>query len=367
MATLQSLAQRTQLELSDLKRPFYEVLTSMGVPRLDLQAENVSDVFIYPKDEPASLIDPATYSVDERAGRIFFDNPPAAGTELVIEGESRVLFSDAEIQAFVESAFLKHTHNRVPAVNYSSLPPVEDHLVAILAKIEALWVLLTSSAYDINIHAPEGMFIPRAQRFQQLQALIAMIEAQYKELSLALGVGLYRIEMFDLRRVSRLTGKLVPVYLPQEFDDTRPPQRVYPGVDSMGSPIAAAPAEHLDLEVFQGQAFEETIVLLDENEDPVDLGTFALESAKATLFRTPYMVHAYREVLPDFEITVDSVESEVTVTLSAEDTSKLESSGSYVWQLTLHDEVEGVLLLFSGSVKVAQAYPVKNTNVTGTR
>ena len=364
MSTLDALVRRTRMELADVKRPFYEVVSSAGVSRLDLQAENLESVFLYPKDDPGNLLDDTTYSVDQAAGRIFFETPPAYGTLLVAEGESSHLFSDEEFGVFVSSAFSKHTNNRNPGLSYATLPPVEEHLVAILAKIEALWVLLTSAAYDINIHAPEGMFVPRAQRYQQLRELLQMTEAQYKELSNALGVGLYTVEMLTLRRVSKRTGRLVPIYLPQEIDDTRPAQRVFPEVSSMGAPVPESTVPSYNLQIYQGRPFEEEFTLFedDASSDPIDLTT--APEFEATLHRTKYSVTSDRyQILPEFVITVDVGAGTVKLSLTSEDTGNLESTGAYVWSLRWKVDEDDTMTLMQGEVLVESGFPLKNTNV----
>lgn len=362
MTTLDSLIRRVRLEMADLKRPFYEVRSSAGVARLDLQAEHIETLFVYPKDDPGTLIPDSEYSLDAAAGRVFFDPVRTSGELLVFEGESSKLFSDEEFTVFVESAFAKHTNARNPAVNYSTLPVVEEHLVSILAKIEALWVLLTSAAYDINIHAPEGMFVPRAQRFQQLQALLEMTQAQYKELSNALGVGLYTVEMFNLRRVSRRTGRYVPVFLDREVDDTRPAQRVYPEISPMGGPVAANTVPAYTLHVFQGRPFEETFTLYEDADTLLDITT--LSEFTADLIRTPHTAAVHRVVMPEFEVVVDTANSQVTVRLTDEDTAKLETTGSYVWKLGWRVAEDDVMTLMDGPVLVESSYPLKNVNIT---
>lgn len=357
MTTPEALIQRVRMEMSDLKRPFYEVVTSSGVSRLDLQAENLESVFLYPKDSPGALIDPTTYSVDNAAGRIFFDTPPAYGTMLVVEGESSHLFSDEEFEVFVDSAFLKHTNNRNPALNFSTLPPVEEHLVAILAKIEALWVLLTSAAYDINIHAPEGMFVPRAQRYQQLRELLQMTEAQYKELSNALGVGLYTVEMLTLRRVSRLTGRYIPIYLDREVDDTRPAQRVFPEVNPMGADIPATTGANHTLQLYQGRSFEKVLELF---EDDTEHTLTADDEFEVSVFRTKFASHRGREVIPQFEL--EKTATTVILRMSAEDTARLAATGSYVWTVIWRrDDAE--ITRLEGTLLVEEGYPLKSPHI----
>jgi hypothetical protein len=45
-----------------------------------------------------------------------------------------------------------------------------------------------------------------------------------------LGVGLYAIEVTNLRRVSRTTGRLVPLFREREYDDYTLPERILPPI-----------------------------------------------------------------------------------------------------------------------------------------
>lgn len=115
--------------------------------------------------------------------------------------------------------------------NYDDLPAVERYPLSILITIEALWGELAEASNEVDVVTPEGMHIPAGQRFQQILQAIETLMGQYREIAGALGVGLFRVEMFTLRRTSRTTGRLVPVYRPQEFDDHSLPERLYPPID----------------------------------------------------------------------------------------------------------------------------------------
>jgi hypothetical protein len=141
-------------------------------------------------------------------------------------------------------------------VTIASIQPVEEYPIAILATIEALWILATDSSFDINITAPDGVMIPRAQRFQQLTTIIQQRMEQYRQLCSALNIGLWRIEMGTLRRVSRLTNKLVPVYLAQEIDDARRPERVYIENNLLGRTPMPTTAQNYDIALYQGDSYE---------------------------------------------------------------------------------------------------------------
>ena len=135
------------------------------------------------------------------------------------------------------------------------LPAVEEYPLAILATVEALWALATDSAFDIDIQAPDGVMIPRSERYRQLTQIIQQRMEQYKQLSSALNIGLWRIEMGTLRRVSRMTNKLVPIYLAQEIDDSRKPERVYIQNDLNGRKPAPSYAGVYDIALYQGDSW----------------------------------------------------------------------------------------------------------------
>jgi hypothetical protein len=72
--------------------------------------------------------------------------------------------------------------------------------------------------------------VDRGQRFAQIQTQIGMLTDRYKTLCEKMGVGLYSIEVSNLRRVSRTTGRLVPLFREREYDDHSLPQRILPPI-----------------------------------------------------------------------------------------------------------------------------------------
>jgi len=106
------------------------------------------------------------------------------------------------------------------------IPPVEEYPIALNAAIQALWALATDASFDIDILAPDGVNIPRSERYRQLMEMIGARTRQYDELAAALNIGVSRMETLTVRRTARLTNRLVPVYLPQEYDDRSRPKRI---------------------------------------------------------------------------------------------------------------------------------------------
>jgi hypothetical protein len=103
-------------------------------------------------------------------------------------------------------------------------------MVVMLAAIEAMWALSTDAATDINVQTSDGTSVDRGQRFAQIQTQIGMLTDRYKTLCEKMGVGLYSIEVSNLRRVSRTTGRLVPLFREREYDDHSLPQRILPPI-----------------------------------------------------------------------------------------------------------------------------------------
>jgi hypothetical protein len=61
--------------------------------------------------------------------------------------------------------------------------------------------------------------------------------------------------MGTLRRISRITNKLVPVYMPQEIDDARRPERVYINNDLNGRTPVAVNIGTYDIILNQGDSW----------------------------------------------------------------------------------------------------------------
>jgi hypothetical protein len=194
---------------------------------------------------------------------VHFVHTPPANSSILIRGLVYRYFTDDDICRFVNTAVTQHTYNRTNGlgsqITIASIPPVEEYPIAILATIEALWALATDASFDIDIQAPDGVNIPRSERYRQLTQTIQARWDQYHQLCAALNIGLWRIEMGTLRRVSRLTNKLVPVYMAQEIDDSRQPERVYIQNDLNGRTPFPSYVEVQDIILYQGDSYSEEV------------------------------------------------------------------------------------------------------------
>jgi hypothetical protein len=232
VAVLSDLVSRVRVELGDIAKQFTWDGKGDGSKKafyVDVKPVDQSTLSV--RVNGSAIAYPTGYTLEKDYGVIHFTTEPDYNALIHVEGSHFRYFADSDIETFVGTAVTQHTHNRTDsygrALTVARLDPVEEYPLIILASIEALWALATDSAFDININAPDGVMIPRAQRFTQLTQIINQRWDQYKQLSAALNIGLWRIEMGTLRRVSRTTNKLIPVYMAQEVDDSRRPERVY--------------------------------------------------------------------------------------------------------------------------------------------
>ena len=266
-SSTQRIAQMARLRLRDLPRPFIARQTCSGVAfRFELPVENVSapNLQVVLTDTTAggttSLNLGFDFVLDEHGGVLVFSNAPAAGILLVAQGTYYRDLLPPELDLYVRTAYIQHTYGMDQQWEgtidqgyppYPGPPPlavdgqpsaygtpkpmmiseVEEYPISILVTIMALWDMAVGIAQQHDVHTPDGVTIPIGQTWNQIMKMIEGLDAQYKALSAALGVGLYRITQSRLRRVSRTTKRLVPIYRSKEYDDITWPQREMPEID----------------------------------------------------------------------------------------------------------------------------------------
>lgn len=259
MATVAALSNRLRAELGDLGRSFVETFTGDGVTtRYQLSEGPVALSGLTAKVNGTDVT--ANISVELTTGMVVFNTAPANNSTIVVSGTMYRYFTDDEVSYYIDTALCEHmkganSSNGSP-VNLLTLPAVEEYPVVILATTYALYTLATDAAFDIDIISPDGVSIPRSERFRQLMEMMQVKKEQYRELCTMLGVGLYRIEVFNLRRISRMTNRYVPLYTPQEVDDRSLPQRVIIPLPSYGSEPYPSDVPTFDLTMYQGDSFE---------------------------------------------------------------------------------------------------------------
>lgn len=330
MATIAGINDRVRLELADQAQSFQATLLGDGASRR-------YELGVYPLMGSTLVIavdglDVSSSSgVEERTGVLVLAAVPDAGAVITVAGNRFRYFCDTDLTLLTQAAVTQHLYNRNDsfgrALTVSNLPVVEEYPVALLAAIEALYALATDASFDIDIIAPDGVNIPRSERYRQLMDMIQSRREQYQTLCEALNIGLHKIEVFTFRRISRMTNRYIPVYQPQEVDDSTKPVRVYlPAPTYGGTPIPTS-AGIFDLVFTQGDAFSITM------DFPFSLADFT-PKAQIRVFSESQIIAA--------ELTVAAVAGEpdkIELSLTPLQTSKLPLRS--VWDMQLTETATG--------------------------
>lgn len=178
----------------------------------------------------ASAIPASSYSLDERNGIIRLSTTYAAGTKLLVEGYYYEWVTPTDLTFYSQRALEKHLHTINLTIN--QLAEVVINAIGIASICECLWALMTEYSRDIDVITSESVHIPASQRFRMVQSLLMQWEKEYERHATNLNIGFDRLEVFSLRRVSRTTNRLIPLYRQKEFGDYSPIERLWPEIDS---------------------------------------------------------------------------------------------------------------------------------------
>ena len=263
MASLSSLGSRLRYEIGDIPKSFVYQFTADGttnrflVPYSPLDGANLSII----KDNVDVSAD---VEVEEATGYIVFDTIPEDGDSIVVAGNHFRYFTNTEIDHYISTAFGEHSAYHTDAygrtVSLTNLPALEEYPVVVYASTLALYALANDAAFDINVFAPDGVTIPRSERYQQLMQMIQARQNQYRELCNQLGIGMYKIDVFSLRRISKTTNRYVPIFQPMEVDDRDVPTRVYVPIPTYGGVDVPVTAIVQDLYVYEGDDYTFNVV-----------------------------------------------------------------------------------------------------------
>lgn len=262
MATLTSLAERVRLELGDVGKSFVTQFVADGTTnRIKLHYAPLDGHAVHVWKDGVDVSD--TIAVEESTGVIVTPTVYEDGTEVMVSGTYYRYFTTAEIEAFVSTALEQHAHRKTDSIgrdiNIDNLPSIEEYPVALYASTLALYTLATDASFDINIFGPDGVTIPRSERYRQLMEMIQTRKDQYKELCVQLGIGMFQIEVFSMRRVSKRTNRYVPVYQPMEYNDRSHPRSADIPVPTYGDQRIPWITEDKNMLAYQGFAFTDTV------------------------------------------------------------------------------------------------------------
>ena len=310
MATLTTLADRLRDELGDLGKSFVYQFVADGttnryqIPYSPIDGENLIVI-----DAGADVS--ANVEVEEDTGFITFDVVPTAGHNIVLSGTYFRYFTNEEICHYINTAFGQHVANHADGYGrgytIATLPGIEEYPVVVYASTLALYTLATDASFDIDITAPDGVMIPRSERYRQLQQMVQTRKDQYRELCSQLGVGLYKIDVFSFRRISKTTNRYVPVYLPQEVEDRSMPQRAIIPIPSYGSAISPSDVPTYDLLMYEGDSF--TVEL----DFPFDVTNYTFTSQIRLNYSDPVVAATFNcEITDTQKVTISLTSTQTT-------------------------------------------------------
>jgi hypothetical protein len=187
------------------------------------------------------------YSLDDRNGLLRLGAAQASGTKLLVEGYHYEWLLPADLTFYAKLALNQHMHNL--DMDKEQLSLVVRDVIGIDAMIESLWGLMTEYSRDIDVTTSEAVHIPASQRFRMIQQLLTYWTAEYEKKARALNIGLDRIEVFNLRRISRTSNRLVPVQKSRELGDYGPIERIYSPIDD-GQIVIEKEQDELRTDVF---------------------------------------------------------------------------------------------------------------------
>ena len=322
MATIASLVDRVRMELGDMGKTFVTQFVADGTTnrfKLHYSPLDATTVVVTLNGTDVS----SSSSVEESSGVLVTDVVPADGDELTVSGTYYRYFTGAELTQIVNNALASHSAKHVDSLGRvmtpAELPYVEEYPVAIYATSLALYTLATDASFDIDILAPDGVNIPRSERYRQLMEMVNTRKSQYQELCTHLGIGMFSIDVFTFRRISKTTGRYVPVYQPQEVDDRSYPQRAHIPLATYGHKPTEWPTEAGELTAYQGRAYTTTITI-DGDYTDIEFTARLLNQRGGVLAAQEFSIDSRVDNLNDND---EPVSVTLVISLTADQTLRL--------------------------------------------
>lgn len=244
---------RVRAEIGDPLQPFMTNSLGDGMTMLyDLPKQNLNPdlitATIVNNSSTTVLIPGVDYILNTELGYLQLTSPLPNNATLIVQGQAWAMFTDDELITYIKDSANQHCYNQYIEERYrdkrgfityretpktlANLPSIEEPLIVMLCTYNVLWVLANDAATDANIQTAEGTNIDRISRYSQLMNHIMILEQRYQDYCGQLNVGVFRMETLKLRRVSRTTGRLVPLFKEREYDDHSYPVRELPQIDS---------------------------------------------------------------------------------------------------------------------------------------
>lgn len=240
MAVMADVVASVRQKLRDFPRAFStdingdDMVQILELPVLMVEPTTLRVQLLNEFNELNLLNPDADFTLDAHHGDVVLNAPLASTNSVNIFGYHYQWFLDSDIadEGGWWITAMEQSVSDTSMFDNLTLDDPRFELVVRGVLVQALWSLLVEASLDIDVRNPEGVDVPTSQRFSQLQQLVQLWTARYEELASQLNLGLDRIQMLTLRRTSLTTGRLVPVYNAQEFDDQATPQRRFPLIDT---------------------------------------------------------------------------------------------------------------------------------------
>jgi hypothetical protein len=340
------MSNRLRYELGDIGRSFvYQFVADGTTNRFLIPYSPLDGVHLAVNSDGEDVS--ADVEVEEATGHIVFDTTPAEGDVVIVAGNYFKYFTETEVCQYINDAFAQHTAFHTDSygrtMTMANLPTVEEYPVIIYASTLAMYTLATDASFDIDIQAPDGVMIPRSERYRQLMQMIEVRKNQYKELCSQLGIGLYKIDVFSLRRISKTTNEYVPVFEPQEIDNKSPKTRVRLPIPTYGNVKPTPTTVVQDLNIYEGDDYEFSIRLDFEVDNLTPLAEIRSLPGAAVVFA-------------EFTVTKPNITEDgdnqrtLVLSLTGEQTRLLPGKSYYDVQLTdaegvTHTYVSGIIFV----------------------
>lgn len=329
MASATDLVNRVRFELGDGGKSFVKQFVADGTTNrfyIQLSPLDANQISVFANG--VDLTD--STSVEESTGVLVFDSVPEDGTEITVSGMYYRYFTAAELSNLVDNAVAHHTARHTDsagrAITIANLPMIDEYPVAVYATTLALYTLATDASFDIDISAPDGVSIPRSERYRQLMDMVTTRQNQYRELCVQLGLGMYTIDVFTLRRISKATNRYIPVYKPQEVDDRSYPQRVHDQRPTYGDKPVEWPTEDGGLTAYQGREFTTDITFSGSFDDSTSFAAKVLNQRGSVV------------VIESFDLsTTDDGSGNYTATISLTPDQTMYLPETTYWSIQLVD------------------------------
>jgi hypothetical protein len=239
MATVDDVVSYARSLLRDYPKYYESKFTGDGATGLYRMPQPYIKTLLISKrlTTPVNLAEGVDYTVDKRDGVVTFNSPLTLDVEYWATGTCYEWFLDEDLALYARMA-VGNIGYQMPTFNFADLqgpdsatPSPIFELITATALVDALWALLSEYSRDIDVGTPEGLHIPASQRFHQTYSLMEYWRDRQHSLATALNLGVDRIEVLNMRRVSYTTGRLVPLYVAREVEASDPPVRIYPPID----------------------------------------------------------------------------------------------------------------------------------------